>query len=315
MFDKVAGSDDEIDIFEFYEWIMGSFGSLNDEQFAQGMGGLISAAEKAINPSPPEEIGASPAEGSNPLQDAVEMIEIQAARIKQLEQTVAELTAECSSKTSSLKHTQQSEGANARLIVERDKCNANMAFLMRERSLVLEVVAGAEQPEGCSIEPFLELDDELWAPLIRLVTLVPELQSRNDQFKQEMGLLQLLMHDMQRKPGNDQRDSESIVDAGTQLLLDAIIAAADEAAPEALVPGGCDKSAAAAADEAAPEALVSGSCDKSAAAADEAALEALVPGACDKSAAAADEAALEALISGACDKSAAAADEAALEAL
>ena len=82
------------------------------------------------------------------------------------------------------------------------------------------------------------------------------------------------MHDMQRKPGSEQRDSESIVDATKQPCVQQIPADLEKH---------CSKAAAAAADEAALEALVSGACDKSAAAADEAAL---VSGACDKSAAA-----------------------------
>jgi len=44
MFTKAAARDQEIDLFEFYEWVMGAFGSLNDESFTQGMQKLIDNA-------------------------------------------------------------------------------------------------------------------------------------------------------------------------------------------------------------------------------------------------------------------------------
>ena len=63
------------------------------------------------------------------------------------------------------------------------------------------------------------------------------------------------MHDMQRKPGSEQRDSESIVDATKQSGIQQIPAGLEKdcskaaAADEALVSGACDKSAAAAEGE------------------------------------------------------------------
>lgn len=124
---------------------------------------------------------------------AQEKHEITMVQLKEEHRTRAEELSELNEALDTVELFESSLEQLAALQLEYEKLNVQYEALKRERMLVVQILTEGGE---CSAEPFLELEEETWEPLIRLVSWCPELETRNADLTKKIEAIQLQMNDL-----------------------------------------------------------------------------------------------------------------------